>query len=177
MSCMVMIICIILTSFEIHECIISSDLSIKTREFILTITCNLTACLYKMLHIILDGSILPVNSYLLNHIFHFAMILSAYFWFLYSEKKQGMKYIGNKFIRFIVLLPIMIFEILSLTGNIFYIDQTGYIRTTSFYYTENLLVIIYNFFTGGKTLYLALLRKNYENMEEYFSIVKFMIFR
>lgn len=172
---MVMLMCVVVMTYEIVECIRGADRSARWRGFVIMMITMDTAFISDTVYGFFSPQLgAGFVSYFLNHVFNLALVLGAYFWFLYSESGQDMKYIESRRNRLLLLLPFVACWILNILGLTFYIDESGYHRGPM-YYAE--IAIIYGMliFTGVKALFKMHQRKNYQKRDEYLAAAYFLI--
>lgn len=173
---MICFMCLIITLIEIYQSITSADKSDRWKVFNLSMGAAAITFASDMLYG-LYGKALGAGffAYALNHIYSIFLTLSIYFWFLYSERRQGMRYIKSKWSQILLLIPHLVVIVVLFSGKLYYLDEAGYHRGP-LYLVQLSVDFVYIAATGIKAIYLSLRRENYSEKQEYRALAYFLFF-
>lgn len=116
-----------------------------------------------------------LHGYVTCYLSNFFRVFAAYYWLVYSEHCQHMRYIRHKIVKFILLIPFVLIAMFAYKFNV--IDY----KNGKYFYTEWYLVeicIVYGILLLScfKALYKSFLRKNYQYRKEYRNLGSFFLY-
>lgn len=116
-----------------------------------------------------------LHGFVACYLSNFSRVFAAYYWLIYSEHCQHMRYIRYSIIKYIMLVPFVLISVFAYKFNVIDYYNGAYFYT-KWYLVE--ICIIYGILLCSclKALYKSFQRKNYQYRKEYRNLGSFFLY-